>query len=264
MSEFRWKNTPPSLKFTIHSLQPSWSPGISPAETLLGQLLTFAVPDFLAASGFLYATRDPVDATTTLRRLRRALLPYLVASLAAEVYLSANGQAHSPGRILQDLLIGSEFGPYYFVFLIAVLILATTLFSRLPERWLVDLTLLLVGVLAGFVIKAAITDAPRWQVFTSPWPIRSTLTWWSYFLAGGLAGPAALPRDFFVGRRTARRSDHGVGGLHDRAGCCTGVGHRSLRGEWAGRLVVHLLCGVPDLHRDVRRQLRATADSLPE
>jgi len=37
------------------------------------------------------------------------------------------------------------------------------------------------------VIQGAITDAPRWEIFTSPWPVRSPLMWWSYFLAGWLA-----------------------------------------------------------------------------
>ena len=92
----------------IHSMRPQWAPDASSAEIWLGQLTRFAVPGFLATSGFLYATRKKVAWETTLRRLRRILVPYLIASIAAQVFLVARGTGRGPESIAMDLLVGSN------------------------------------------------------------------------------------------------------------------------------------------------------------
>ena len=48
------------LVVLIHSLRPNWDPGISGAELWLGSITRFAVPGFFAASGYLYATDQPI------------------------------------------------------------------------------------------------------------------------------------------------------------------------------------------------------------
>jgi len=98
------------------------------------QLTRFAVPGFLAASGFLYAARERVPAALTWRRLRRVLLAYVLASVLAQLYWWSAGTPHAPARILRELLDASSFGPYYYVLVIATMILLAPLFARLPAR----------------------------------------------------------------------------------------------------------------------------------
>jgi surface polysaccharide O-acyltransferase-like enzyme len=128
----------------IHAVRSPWDPGAVALEGWLGRLAHFAVPGFLAASGYLYAAPRSPEAGVTRRRLLRIALPYAVASLAAQVYWAASGAPHAPTEILQELLLGSSFGPYYYVFQIFTLVLLTPLIARLPRAWLIPITLLLI------------------------------------------------------------------------------------------------------------------------
>jgi peptidoglycan/LPS O-acetylase OafA/YrhL len=171
----------------IHTLRPGWDDGISDSELFLGHILKFAVPGFLATSGFLYATSERVSRAVTARRLGRVLLPYAVASVAAQIYHAALGAPHSAEKIALEFFFGASFGPYYFVFLISLLILMTPLFARLPAKWIAALAVTMFLLQAAQTIEMAIDEEPEWKIFTSYWLLRSPILWWNYFLFGWLA-----------------------------------------------------------------------------
>ncbi len=172
----------------IHCIRPPWAPQVPPLELWLGQMTRFAVPGFLAASGFLYATTTPVTLQATLRRLRRIMVPYLIASIAAQLFLALRGEGKEAATILTDLLMGSSFGPFYFVFLITVLVLVTPVFSRLPDKAVVAiLAALLLWQIVDVLVIAPRAAREGANVFSSAWVVRSPKLWWSYFLLGGVA-----------------------------------------------------------------------------
>lgn len=163
----------------IHGLRPPWDETLSPTEVWLGHLTRFAVPAFLLASGFLYATTETVSGALTLRRLRRVLVPYLIASLGAQAWWTISGGSSPTGSMLLDLLLGSSFGPYYYVFVIVWLILLTPLLVRLPRP--------LLFPIAGMLIAAQwMVDAAVWLPVDLFVQVRSPLLWWAYFLVGWL------------------------------------------------------------------------------
>lgn len=127
----------------IHSARAPW-PGSVPLEIWLSRLSHFAVPGFLAASGYLYATTQPIPGSDTRRRLVRIGAPYLLVSLAAQLWWAAQGRPVEPMQIAEELLLASSFGPYYYVFQIFTLVLLAPLIPLLPKRALVPLTALLI------------------------------------------------------------------------------------------------------------------------
>ncbi|MGH0028362.1 MAG: acyltransferase family protein [Myxococcota bacterium] len=161
----------------IHALRAPWDPAVAPLEVWIGHATRFAVPAFLFASGFLYATRERVAGSTLRGRLRRILLPYLLASLLAQAFRAATGHEGGVGDWWLDLLIGASFGPYYYVFVIVCLVLATPLFAALPARLLPALLLLLAGL-------QWVTDAGALGWVDMRVHIRNPLLWWAYFLLG--------------------------------------------------------------------------------
>lgn len=163
----------------IHGARPPWHPELSALELWLGHLTRFAVPAFLFASGFLYASRDPVPGATTRRRLRRVLVPYLIASLAAQAWWQLRGQASPGGSLALDLLFGSSFGPYYYVFVAALLIALTPWIPRLRPRALPALA-------AGLVLAQWALDAAVLWPLPFYWHLRNPLLWWAYFAVGWL------------------------------------------------------------------------------
>jgi len=164
----------------IHSLRDFWDAGHTAFEGWLGQMTRFGVPAFLAVSGFLYAKAGRVGWPTTRRRLLRIGLPYLVASLAAQLYWLAQGRGRGADTVLLDLLFGDSFGPYYYVFVIAVLVVLTPLFARLPRTAVSALALVM---LAG---QAYVESGVLGWWIDLFWYIRNPLMWWAYFLAGWL------------------------------------------------------------------------------
>jgi surface polysaccharide O-acyltransferase-like enzyme len=163
----------------IHTIRAPWDPSVAPLEVWIGHATRFGVPAFLFASGFLYATRRPVPRATVGGRLQRILLPYLVASIAAQLFRAARdlpGETGS-GSIVLDLLIGASFGPYYYVFVIAVLVVATPLYARLSGR-------ALVAVLAFLVAGQWLADAGSFGLVDLRWHLRNPLLWWAHFLLG--------------------------------------------------------------------------------
>ena len=161
----------------IHSLRPHFHPRISWQENWLLEVLRFAVPTFLAVSGFLYATARPIPWSQTVRRLRRILIPYLFASVAAEIFWWALGGGPQTGSVSTDLLFAAAFGPYYYVFLIALFVLLAPSLAHVPERALPALILLCVA--AQGLLENGIG-----RPLDLLWVLRNPLLWAAYFLAG--------------------------------------------------------------------------------
>lgn len=161
----------------IHSLRAPWDPRISSTELWLGIITRFAVPGFLFCSGFLYATTKPIAAHTVLRRLRRVLIPYLICSIGAQIWWFATGQGHAFDAIIEEILLGSSFGPFYYVFVHFFLVLFSPLFALLPGTAVAGLTGLLL-VCQGWL------ESSTTLLLSIFWHIRNPMLWWGYFLLG--------------------------------------------------------------------------------
>lgn len=161
----------------IHVIRPPWNPAVSSLEIWLGHVTRFGVPAFLFASGFLYARATPSSWATTTKRLRRILVPYLVASLLAHGLGATAHASLEPGVLLRDLALGSAFGPFYYVFVIVGLVLVSPLFERLPAWGLAALAI------AAIVIQCALDVFTIWPLHLH-WHIRNPGLWWGYYLAG--------------------------------------------------------------------------------
>lgn len=161
----------------IHSIRSPFDPGVSPGEIWIGHLTRFAVPAFLMASGFLYAGATDSILHLTLRRLRRIAVPYLIASGCAQLWFAAHGTRPETGSWIADVLFGASLGPYYFVFLIVGLVIATPAFALLSRR--------------GIAIAATLLLAAQWwsdaaigYILPFFWAVRNPLMWWAYFAIG--------------------------------------------------------------------------------
>jgi len=165
----------------IHSLRASWDPGFTYAERLLSETARFAVPAFLAVSGFLYYSDEPVGGAVLARRLRRILVPYLFVSLAAYGFVRAYPQWAATDSFWTGLLVGATFGPYYYVFLLTEFVLATYLLSRMPRAW----------TLPVFAISCVAALAPflwfREGVRVTLWTLRLPLLFSCWFMLGWTA-----------------------------------------------------------------------------
>jgi peptidoglycan/LPS O-acetylase OafA/YrhL len=207
----------------IHALRSPWEPGVSELERWLGHVTRFGVPGFLFASGFLYAGA-PADLATTRRRLRRILVPYLIASVLAQLWRARSGLPYEGGTLIADLVLASSFGPYYYVYVIALLVALTPLVARLPLPLLYALTGALVAS-QWFVDAATVALLPLY------WHLRSPLLWWGYFALGWVARlHEPQLRAFVAPRRGALLLGLGAAVLG-----LTAVS--SLEGEWPRTLV---------------------------
>jgi len=178
----------------IHSVRAPFDPGISTFEIWLGHLTRFAVPAFLLSSGFLYAG-VPATAARTLRRWRRICIPYFAASLLGQAFWAARAEQTETGHWASDLLFGSSMGPYYYVFVILGLVLATPLFALLGRR-------AQVGALCVLVAAQWWVDAASGMLTSFFWHLRNPLLWWAYFAAGWVLRAAYEPaRSYLRPRR---------------------------------------------------------------
>lgn len=169
----------------IHGVRPPWDPSLSDLEVWIGHLTRFAVPAFLFCSGSLYATAHAVPWAVTGRRLRRVLVPYLVASAGAQLWIHWRGIPSPGGSVARDLLFGASFGPYYYVFVIAGLILLTPLLARIPRSLMIPLTGALIAV--QWMVDAAVWLLPPFDWYRANpffWHVRNPLLWWGYFALG--------------------------------------------------------------------------------
>jgi fucose 4-O-acetylase-like acetyltransferase len=177
----------------IHSLRSSFWPWISSGEAWLALLLQFAVPAFFAASGVLAASAERIPPSVTRARLRRLLVPYLIASVAAQVFrASFSGEPPGVARLLSDFLLATSFGPYYYVFHAVLFVLATPWLARLAPRTLT--------IVFGAALLA------QWVVWLfpeiGPSGFHDPLHWFAFFLAGWwLRRNEALARAWLAERR---------------------------------------------------------------
>jgi peptidoglycan/LPS O-acetylase OafA/YrhL len=171
------------LVVAIHAMG---EPG-NAAEDYFGQLSRVAVPMFLAISGWLHATEEPIPWKRTLGRLKRLLIPYLIASILAEYYLASRGEPRSALRILHDLMLGDAFGPYYYVFAIVTMTLLGPIFARVPRRWLLVAWFVLVALRAVVIVLAALVPELLPRTDGLFWVTRDPNYNAIYFLAGWIA-----------------------------------------------------------------------------
>ena len=124
-----------------HSGMSRWgNEGVYDLDFLLTQIWTpFHVPAFLIVSGFLYASVAPIDGKTIGRRLKRILIPYVIASVT--VFLTL-GTASTFLVALILLATASALSIYYYVFLMVCLILLLWPLSRIPT-WAIGVLLVL-------------------------------------------------------------------------------------------------------------------------
>jgi surface polysaccharide O-acyltransferase-like enzyme len=165
----------------IHSVRSPFVPGASDAELWIGRVTRFAVPAFLLSSGLLYATRSPVPWPTTARRLRRILGPYLFASLAAQGFEWFRGTPRSVAQILHDLLLANAFGPYYYVWIACLVVLAAPLLARVGQATLA--AILLVTVASQWLLESMLVGPLPFF-----WHLRNPLLWVGYFVCGWALG----------------------------------------------------------------------------
>lgn len=165
----------------IHSLPEFYAARIAPAELWLNAVARFAVPGFLAASGFLYAAAGShALAARTGRRLRRLLLPYVVFSLLAQGFreLVPPVLADDSMGLVEQLLFGAALGPYYYVFVIFWLILATPLIARIPRPAFPFAVVAALAIQGGLEMRVL----PDFELIF--WAIRNPFRWLATFLVG--------------------------------------------------------------------------------
>jgi fucose 4-O-acetylase-like acetyltransferase len=155
------------------------------AEVYFWQLTRFAVPVFLAISGWLQATEERIPWSRTRERLKRLLIPYLVASILAEFYWESRGAPRSAGHVVRDLLFADAFGPYSYVFAIVTMTLLGPLFARVSRRRLLIAWLALVALRA--VALTLVTLVPQVQITDLFWVTRDPSHNATYYLAGWVA-----------------------------------------------------------------------------
>jgi len=141
-------------------------------------LVMFDVPVFLFASGFLYFRPGPIGLHEVGRRLKRVLIPYLVASCLVWVV-----DLH-PQTGLRDmafrLITGGALGIYYYVFLITVSIPLIWPLSRLRRGQVAALAA--CAHLYPIVAKLVPVLGLKLGMFGG---LRNPLNYgWAYFLTG--------------------------------------------------------------------------------
>ena len=165
-----------------HAMPSVFEPGTTAVDRLVTAMLSFHVPAFLFAAGFLATRRGPVGFGQVRARLQRVLVPYFLASLVA--LLLGLWATPTLRRLVFHLVTGSALGIYYFVPVLAFCLLTLPLVSRLPTLPLTALVL----VLACYSVLAE--RDPDWRLTTALfWQIRDVLLQFhlGHFLMGVIA-----------------------------------------------------------------------------
>lgn len=142
-------------------------------------LSQFAVPAFFFVAGFMAWQETPRSAGFAWERLRRLLVPYLIASGLMEWRrFVMQPVPPTPGDVVLDLLTGNALEIYYFVPMLACMIPVALLLSRAP-RWAAPLfvgSLLIEGLCVWYALVGNIS-----------WLVRIPAFWLSYYLFGWFA-----------------------------------------------------------------------------
>jgi peptidoglycan/LPS O-acetylase OafA/YrhL len=164
------------------------------------------VPGFFAASGVLAASAERVPPSLTRARLRRLLVPYAIASVAAQLFRSAVvGERLEAATVLRDFLLASSFGPYYYVLHAVLFVLAAPALARLAPRSLARLTC------AALIVQGLVWGVPRLRSLAIA--TADPLHWFAFFLAGWwLRRNEALARAWLAERRGRVLGFAGLGG----------------------------------------------------
>lgn len=156
-------------------------------------LTRFAVPTFFLTAGFLYFSPTPIPTAVVFRRLRRILIPYVVASVIA---ITGRRLFVGPFPIRQaayELLTGSAVTVYYFVPVLSAAVLLLPFLSRRPRAAVPLLAVFFAGGLVSEVFFPGAHVSPEVDPFY--WEFRSPLRWWGFFIFGWvLAGHYPLVR----------------------------------------------------------------------
>lgn len=160
----------------IHAL-PFLPPTVQYLDWWFADITRFAVPTLLLLSGYLVPDRR-LGRPWLERRAQRVLGPYLVASVVVLV-ASQVLPLVEPRPVLRSLLLADALGPFYYVFVLAVLIAFTPLLRRLGVRALALATLL--GAAVSF--WADLQPLSELSLFARQ---HLPVLWAGYYLAGML------------------------------------------------------------------------------
>ncbi|MDX1619618.1 MAG: acyltransferase, partial [Nitriliruptorales bacterium] len=160
----------------IHGL-PFKPPVTDAIDYWLSDITRFSVATLVFVSGWLLP-RGPVGSAWVWHRLRRLVPAYLLAS-AVMVALSRLTPVIDERPLLQTLLMGDAVGPYYYVFVLVVLIAVTPFLQRLSSR----MRWTLLGLSAAGALVIEVADLSLYAHNHLP------LTWLPYYLAGYLLRP---------------------------------------------------------------------------
>jgi fucose 4-O-acetylase-like acetyltransferase len=171
----------------IHVLAPlSASPAFSAdwiSGTLLLQPVDFAVPMFLAVSGYFARNIDGRPLVFYLKRARRLVWPYVVWTV---IYLSLfePSKLLSPVAVLLALASGTGIGIGYFVVVLSQFILLTPILSHLQtERQ--HLALMAIGACFGLAWSYAVRLLPNGGVLgTFPADALPFFVWCPFYQLG--------------------------------------------------------------------------------
>jgi len=162
----------------IHSFH-RWGPPRFALQPLSHLLTAFAVPAFFFASGFLHCGPAASQGSVIMRRAKRLLVPYFVASVAALGYRHfLFHETITVAGAFFDLVTGSAWGIYYFVPLLVGAAVVLPLFAR--SQWVAIALFVVFSIMALACELGLVPLAPFWALRNPAW-------WWGYYLAGWLA-----------------------------------------------------------------------------
>lgn len=179
----------------IHSIRSPWDPNAHRFDIWLNHATSFAVPAFVAVSGFLWAVEGRQAALATVsRRLRRLLVPYICVSLLVHAVRSLHDGPGSSGALIRALLIGSTYYPYYYVFVAVLFVFALPIFGAMPRKSQIPIT---IGLIGATLISQGLVGPDSPYRLPVDWYLRNPFLFAGYFAVGWvvrLRGAELRPR----------------------------------------------------------------------
>jgi peptidoglycan/LPS O-acetylase OafA/YrhL len=160
--------------------------GYTAWDTVLRLLLpSFHVPCLLMISGFLYYRPHPIGFIEVATRLRRILVPYILASLI--VFALRPAEYPTLGSKLEALVTADALSIYYYVFLLSLFVVLLPVWSRMTVP-------MIRGVVAASFVVLAVQSAISWRwSYDFRWAMRNPIEMFTlgYFLIGWLAAASS-------------------------------------------------------------------------